>query len=285
MKKWITYLNERSPLAALGLLSIGMALFPMALRGNYDKVMLLLIYIVGLLLLVVMRMGDELKDYETDKIINPTRPLPRGLISIQEMNLALYSLYFILLLTALILFFTKGPQGAIALTSTVLMAYLMFKEFFMKNALDSSPLFYAFTHQIIVFPLYIWGGLSFDSTLLTDISFFYWALANFGASFTFEICRKLNPAAPALAKTYAHHYGRPLTVMIAFVFISLAALATYPLGVHYVAIPLALLLFLTLTQWIKKPEGFKKIEGLTVLLSLTTLLGPTLKLLIQEWSK
>ena len=285
MKKWITYLNERSPLAALGLISLGITLYPMALRGSFDKLMLVLSYLTGLLILVVMRMGDELKDYETDKIINPTRPLPRGLITIPQMTFALYLIYSLLILTGIFLFYYKGPEGSIALIMTILMAYLMYKEFFMSKALDSSPLFYAFTHQIIIFPLYMWAGLSYDSSLLGETPFLYWAMANFGTSFTFEICRKLNPASPALAKTYAHHYGRPFTAIVAFVFIAVAALSTYPLGVHYVAIPIALLLFITITQWIKKPDNFKKIEGLTVLLSLTTLLGPTIRLLIQMWSK
>jgi 4-hydroxybenzoate polyprenyltransferase len=284
VKKWMIYLNERSPLAALGLLSMGMALYPMALRWSFDKLMLIAIYLVGLLLLIVMRMGDELKDYETDKIVNPTRPLPRGLISVKEMSLALYGLYSLLILTGIALFFTKGAEGAIALISTVLFAYLMYKEFYMKSALDKSPLFYAFTHQLIVLPLYMWGGLSFDSTLLADKAFLFWALANFGASFTFEICRKLNPDAHKLANTYAHHYGRPTTAVVASFFIALATLATYPLGLHYITIPLAFILFATLFKWIKAPQSFKKVEGLTILLSLACLWGPIIRLFILKWS-
>jgi 4-hydroxybenzoate polyprenyltransferase len=167
-----------------------------------------------------------------------------------------------------------------ALLISLMFAYLMFKEFFIKKALDGSPLFYAFTHQLIVFPLYMWGGLTHDSSLLTSAPFLFWALSNMCASFTFEICRKLNPNAHVLAKTYAHHYGRPITATVASGFILLGGWALLQLELLWIASPLLLLLLIQLWLWVKRPQDFKKVEGLSVLFSLLSLLGPSLKILI-----
>lgn len=98
----------------------------------------------------------------------------------------------------------------------------MFREFYIGKTLNNQPMLYAFSHQLIVFPIHAWVALAMNEKLLHNSYFQGWLLANFGASFTFEICRKLDPSAHKLAQTYAHHYGRKLTVAWTALFISIS---------------------------------------------------------------
>jgi 4-hydroxybenzoate polyprenyltransferase len=284
MNKWLIYLKERSPLPVLLLLATGMIAYPMLLIGKMNWFTFLGTILINVFIFIMMRLGDELKDFEKDKIMNPTRPLPRGLILVSEMQNLFYAIYLILIIASGILLTYNKLLGFSMLAVTSTLAYLMYKEFYYGHKLEERPFLYALTHQIIVFPLYAWAGLTYLPELKGNELFLLWVLANFGTSFTYEICRKLDPNAHELAKTYAHHYGRPVTVIMCLILILIFTLAATQIGIGWIVIPMAALLILSLLKWLNNPESFKAVEGLAALLSLVTLWGPSLRLIYLHWS-
>jgi 4-hydroxybenzoate polyprenyltransferase len=143
---------------------------------------------------------------------------------------------------------------------------------------------YAITHQVIVFSLYAWVALAHDPEQLSNRAFQGWLLANFGGSFTFEICRKLNPNAHQFAGTYAHHYGRPLTMIFCTILMGCMFWGASLCGFSsWMILPL-ILLQLALINWIKKPLTYKVAEGLATLASLIIVLAPALIWLIKRWN-
>lgn len=279
----MTYLNERSPLPALTFLSLGIGFSTFAGLGKFDSLSLLLVVILNNLIFIQMRLGDELKDYENDKIINPTRPLPRGLLTTNEVHKALLILLVLLIFAALLIGYFYSALGGITFLICPLFAWLMFKEFYIGKSLAKEPMIYAFTHQVIVFPLFGWFGLALEPNLLTNSFFLGWLLANFGVSFTFEICRKLDPNAPKLAGTYAHHYGRGKTFLFVFIMMLYTALGAY-VGkfLWYSLVPLALL-FIALGAWVRKPETYKFPAGLAALNSIVALWAPAILWAVKRW--
>lgn len=283
MKKWFTYLNERSPLPALSFLSLGIGLSTFAGLGRFDWIALLVVLFVNNLIFIQMRLGDELKDFENDKIINPGRPLPRGLLTPNEVYGALLLVFGFLVFASLLVGVFYSWLGGVALVICPIFAWLMFKEFYIGKSLAKEPMLYALTHQVIVFPLFGWFGLALAPDLLRNPFFIGWLLANFGVSFTFEICRKLDPKAHKLAGTYAHHYGRKKTVFFTSIFLLYTLLGAYVGGFIFYALPPALLLFLSLLFWIKKPEVYKLPAGLAALNSIVTLWAPGLIWVAKRW--
>lgn len=283
MKKWMTYLNERSPLPALSFLSAGIGLSPMLATNQINWWLFTFCLVINNLIFIQMRLGDELKDYENDKIINPTRPLPRGLLTPGEVLKALKGLFAGLVVTGLIVAYYSLPAG-LALVMTTVFAWLMFKEFYIGQSLSKSPMLYALSHQVIVFPLFGWFALLLKSELLTNTMFLAWLLANFGASFTFEICRKLNPEAHKLANTYAHYYGRPKTVGFISIFMLYSALGAYGAGFLWYSLPPLLLLFGSLIYWMKNPAKYKIPAGLSALSSAVILWAPAIQSFLKGWN-
>lgn len=279
------YLNERSPLAALSFLSAGIAISSMAIAEKFNWWYVFLALAFNNVIFIQMRLGDELKDFENDKIINPTRPLPRGLLTPKEVLWNLKGLLCTMVVGGLLLgFLLHSWPAALAVITTTLFAWLMYKEFYLGSGLSKSPILYALSHQIIVFPLFGWMGLLLDPGLVTNPLFIGWLLANFGASFTFEICRKLNPAAHPLAKTYAHHYGRPTTVGCTIIFLSYSAIGARIGGFLWYSLPALIALLLSLLWWIKKPESYKIPAALSALSSAIILWAPAIIWLIKRWS-
>lgn len=283
MKKWMTYLNERSPIPALTFLSAGISLSPMLAANRVNWWLFILGLVINNLIFIQMRLGDELKDYENDKIINPDRPLPRGLLTTAEVFTALRFVCALLLVLSLVVGYYSLPAG-IALGVTPIFAWLMFKEFYNGQSLNKSPMLYALSHQVIVFPLFAWFGLLMEPRLLTNPYFLSWLLANFGASFTFEICRKLNPSAHKLANTYAHYYGRSETVILILIFILNSALGAWGGRFHWYSWPVLALLFISLLYWMKKPEKYKIPAALSALSSAVILWAPAIQSFLKGWN-
>lgn len=283
LSRFSTYLKERSPLPALSFLSAGICVSSMAFLESFNLHLFVLGLFFNNLLFIQMRLGDELKDFETDKIINPTRPLPRGLFSPQEVIKLLLIFLGVLLLTGLVIMGVKSSYGGLALIIAAAFSWLMYKEFYMSHELDKSPMLYALTHQVIVFPIFAWPGLTQDQNLIHNKLFLGWLLANFGASFTFEICRKLDPKAHKLAKTYAHHYGPTTTVVLCAVFMAISGIGACIAGFAYGSIPALVLLFISLLLWRSKPEKYKLPAGLSALSSAVILWAPAVIWLINSW--
>lgn len=285
MNRFMTYLNERSPLPALTFLSAGIVCSAMAVLQEFQWPLFIGAILINNLLFIQMRLGDELKDFETDKIINPTRPLPRGLYKTSEVMRILEVLLSLLIGLGLLIGVTLSVPGGCALVIASIFSWLMFKEFYISHTLDKSPMIYAITHQVIVFPLFAWPGLTQDPTLFESKIFLGWLLANFGASFTFEICRKLNPSAHELAKTYAHHYGRTKTVVFCAIFMTISAIGACYAGFGIYSWVALSILLISLLLWHQKPEMYKLPAGLSALSSAVILWSPFVMWVLKVWSR
>jgi 4-hydroxybenzoate polyprenyltransferase len=281
--KWLTYLNERSPLQALIFLSSIGALSSLAFKGEFNLILFLAGIIFNTLLFIQLRLGDEVKDFEKDKIVNPTRPLPRGLLKPEEVLKAMNIVFFTILVGGIFIGIGFSWISGLALCLSTIFGQLMYHEFYIGKELNKSPILYALTHQVIVFLIYGWIGLATDPDLISNKEFLGWLLANFGASFTFEICRKLDPNAHKLAQTYAHFYGREKTALITSLFIVLMAIGSFMTGFGvWMIAPLILLVF-SLFKWIERPVGFKKIEALAAINGLIVALAPAVIWLLRSW--
>lgn len=263
--KWIIYLNERSPVVPLLVISAGLALAGQFFVSQYSWTVTILGSLGILGVLVQLRLGDELKDFHKDKIIHPERPLPRGLLNPAEVESAMKGLIVFLILIAGAGSFLGHWSAGVLLAFTAIYGWLMYKEFYIGESLGRYPMAYALTHQIIIFPLYGWPAAMLGLEVLLQPVFVFFLIFNFGASMTFEICRKLDPNAHELQKTYLHHYGCGGTVVLTSAFILLSAMAGIYSGYERLLLPFQLLLLLSLSLIFFRPDRFKVIEGLATL--------------------
>jgi 4-hydroxybenzoate polyprenyltransferase len=135
-----------------------------------------------------LRLFDELKDEETDRKVNPTRPLVRGLLSSQAVKNAAYVLIaFEVILSAFV-----GVYALLPMLVAIGYSLLMYNEFFIGTWLRTQLLLYAITHTVVVIflgyalavvvtgnPLWSFPGVFFLSGIMN------WNLFNI-----FEISRK-----------------------------------------------------------------------------------------------
>jgi 4-hydroxybenzoate polyprenyltransferase len=214
---------------------------------------------------------DERKDLQKDLLVNPGRPLPRGLVTRRELDGAV-AVLLALLVAIGAWFLSRGSVGA-ATAVLAVAAYLclMDREFFVGQRLSKHPLPYAIVHQLLIVPLYVLPFLANDGISPIDSTVIGFVLANFGVSMCFEIGRKLDPAAPERCATYLQAYGpRRTTAALA----ALCGLALAGAGLMHVldaAWPVYAAFLAALPVIVLRPARHRIVEGLAVLQSLATL--------------
>ncbi len=274
---WQTYLKERSPLPAI--VTIG---FLQSLSSNYlfraelDGMGVVLSTLCLTLLLILMRLMDEIKDYQKDLVAHPERPLPRGLITPGQTRRAIQVLAGGLLATGALLFFFRSAQSGGAFVFTLGYLLLMYKEFFCSTFINRNAFFYAITHQVILIPMYIFSVAMTSPEAAFSQRTLWFSLTGLGASFAYEVCRKLDPHAHPVLKTYLVLYGRTPAIIAISLALGLLSVSAAKIGVQTLLWPAVGLLMLFLPLVYFMPGQFKLIERISALVVLIQLLSITI---------
>ena len=269
--RWLAYIRERYPVAVYVLLSSGYVLTGWSLTRSAPSALAIVFGVACFMLFFfALRLMDELKDYDKDVIAHPERPLPSGLLSREQARggINLSMLVMLGLAAAAGLLFSWNSGGLYLLIAAYL--WLMYKEFYVGQRLQQFPMVYAVSHQIIGIPMIYFATSLFDAANLEADAVKAASLLTLGAFFAYEVCRKLDPEAHPILKTYLSVYGRGRTFLIVLVAEALAAGAAYWTGVP--------LLFwvveaLVIASFVLPPPRYKVTETLATLGLLIHLLG------------
>ena len=280
MGAWITFLKERLPLLSYLVLVVGLAMSgnvlgraPAAAESAAESaatswVATAIAAAGAFLFFAVLRIMDEYKDYEKDKIAHPHRPLPRGLIAPAQVAVAVKSLAVAMLLFSIVIGLANRPAGISYLLVTGYL-WLMYREFYVGAWLANRPLLYAASHQVIILPLCYFCVLAGNPDTWRHLQPALLGITVLGAFFTYEVCRKLDPSAHPLLQTYLSHYGPAKTLGLTICMIALSALGALGLGLGQILWPLEGILIALLSLLLLSPNRFKVIEhGATISLAL-----------------
>ena len=156
-----------------------------------------------------MRLFDEIKDYEVDLKINPTRPLARGILSVIQVKKALLLLIIFELILAT---FVGGWNSFIVHGLAIGYSLLMYEEFFIGDFLRPHLTTYAVTHTCSSFLLAISAGVAMTGISITDFhaDTYIFFLMNWAFFNLFEFARKtfaVSEERPGVL-SYSNIFGR-----------------------------------------------------------------------------
>lgn len=209
MEKWLQFFKERTPVASYLLITFGPVASGYYLTEAPRAHSPLLSFLGFFLFFIVLRMMDEYKDFEKDVLAHPARPLPRGLIPLPEFNKAIGIGVGLMIAFNAFLFFNGMKCSATLYALVVVHLWLMYKEFYMGEWLNNHPILYALTHQLILVTLCLFCISTYrvDGTYhFTRLEWIY-SFSVLFAFFSYEVCRKLDPEAHPVLKTYRYVYG------------------------------------------------------------------------------
>lgn len=227
MGKWLKFFKERTPIASYLLLTLGPVMSGYFLSATPRLHSPLISFTGFFLFFIVLRMMDEYKDYEKDVLAHPKRPLPQGLIPLPEFNRGIGIGVCLMIAFNSFLYFADMKCSALLYALVVIHLWLMYKEFYVGEWLNKKPLFYAVTHQLILLTLCLFSLATFRADGFFHFSRTDWvySFSVLFAFFSYEVCRKLDPGAHPVLKTYRAVYGMRGVFRIVGVLIFLHLLA------------------------------------------------------------
>jgi 4-hydroxybenzoate polyprenyltransferase len=287
--RWLTYIRERFPLPTYLLLS-GCLCWSGAALGHHRQDARpwfgpAALGMLGLLLFFFeLRLMDELKDFTKDQIAHPARPLPRGLITEREARTLVGVLLVAMIGFSLVIAMLGQPEAAMIYGLITGYLFLMFKEFFAGEGLSRRPFVYGFTHQIILMPLVAFPVALFHHRLWAEPETWKLGLSVLGAFFTYELCRKLDPSAHPVLRTYPQVYGRGGTLFRISLTSATALLGTSLLHIEAVGAPVVMLTWIAAVIWVMRPHCHKWVEAMATISLLVHLACIPLFEMVQRWS-
>ncbi len=212
--RWWIYQRERFPLAAhlplIAVFSAAAVGFSAALRhATPSWGAFFTAFVTSSAAFAQLRISDEFKDFEEDRQHRPYRPVPRGLVTLNELKTIAIWLAFAQLVAALLL---DERLLAVLIVCWGWIAF-MGREFFLGAYLRTRPLLYMATHMAIM-PIIHFYATACDwlpSAGTMPQGLFWFVTASFFNGLVIETGRKIRHPAdeePGV-KTYSVLWGRP----------------------------------------------------------------------------
>ncbi len=230
LKKYLKYIEERFPLPGVLLYAGSLYWMSYVFAGTLKyasewKVSdFIMGFIVFFLVFLHLRIFDEHKDFEKDRIAYPERMLSRGEITLQDLRKILYPVLGIEFLLSLVL----GIQVFTAWMMILIWTLLMLKEFFAPKFLNKRIGLYLISHQILV-PIMILFPIMQRHNLLHSsendlVLFTIFSLGTMCLTMTYEIARKTWSAdrENEHADSYTREWGIGRTYIASFIVAAIA---------------------------------------------------------------
>ncbi len=274
MNRWMTYFIERfSPVTSL-LVITGIAVSGTVLGGGtFSSISFTVSCLFLFYLSFLLRLKNDLRDYDTDRVAFPSRALPRGVLHRKEVQAVVSILQYGLVLYIIVLFGMFGLMTKALLVITAVYYWLMQNNFYQGKTLDRKPFLKTAIQQGFIVPL-VFLVISFaQNQVPCSSSCFAYALLLYGAFFTFEICRKLDPWSHPASQSLIHFFGFKKMYKAVVVLLLLSAIGAYWIGASLYLIPCQCAVFLSLTYLFKNPRRFSMTE-----------FAASLSLIVHSWA-
>jgi 4-hydroxybenzoate polyprenyltransferase len=230
MKKWWTFTVERfdpiSHFVMIGLFVFShYALYLRSPEHPSLPVFELVLLVLGTVAFFYkLRLYDEIKDYELDVKINPTRPLVRGLVTHTDLYRGIATCIFL----ELACFSIRGLASTITISVSILYSLLMYKEFFIREKIRPYLTTYAVSHTVIstFISFSLFSAFHQVTAWNLDTAYIFFALNSWCLFNIFEFGRKTFTQAEERhnVESYSKIFGRTGAVALVA---SMAAVSAY----------------------------------------------------------
>lgn len=127
-------------------------------------------------LTIILRLCDEFKDKEVDKVLFPERCLPKGLVKYEDIEKLLYAIALVWVPVNYIF-----GQADMAFTILMIYVYLFYKYFFFPRQISNNLMLALFTHN----PIMLVGSFYIVSLFSVEQGLDVWTLKNFMLALAF----------------------------------------------------------------------------------------------------
>ena len=248
MRRLMGYARERFPLAAYlpmillaAAAALGYSRVARGAPGFSPPVTFLVTAFTLLAAFFALRVADEHKDADVDRLTRPELPVPRGLVTLRELRVAAA----VLAAVAVALNVLLSPMLLLPLAGIALWLTLMTREFFAREWLRGQPTTYLASHMVIM-PLLLLYATAADWMTVgagAPRSLWLFLAASYATGLVLEIGRKIRAPGEERpgVETYTGSWGttRAVVAWLASVAASAALIALTAMAVRATWTPVA----------------------------------------------
>lgn len=151
MKNWVKLVKERFnplffiPLVAL-FVSVNGQFAQKIINIDLGAVRFLVVFALAVSFFFRLRLFDDIKDLEQDRMNHPQRPFPRGILSVTQARRVLA----LLILLELAITFNLGFWPFVVHLVAILFSILMYEDFFLSEDLKALPTLSSMVHFFVI---------------------------------------------------------------------------------------------------------------------------------------
>ena len=240
--------------------------------------------------LFLLRVFDEHKDHESDRINHPERVLQKGLVQLSEIRILGYFAFGVQIAGLFLLDIDRTM--ALLWGGVWFWTLLMFKEFFIKETLRANLVAYSFLHLLISPLLILFVFINYSENQINWPVVQIIFLVLFSSGWFYEITRKTKPQESERKEpSFSNTWGLQKASYIQFIVFNIFTTASLALFAKLTILNISSIVILTflyiltvstIFNFTKNPniKNQKKTEGCVALSSGFVLLFPFIKSLL-----
>ena len=234
--RWWIYQRERFPLAghtpviaAFSLAAVGYSILERGANTFLGGRQLLVAFTCSFLFFLQLRLADEVKDFEEDRLYRPYRPVPRGLVTLRELAFVWMGSVLLQLLSVFWLTVRLLPL----LVAVWAYQLLMSREFFHRDWLKGHPVAYMMSHMVIMPLIFLFASACdwIAAGYTGPMRGLFWMMAvNFFVGMVIEIGRKIRAPSDEEhgVETYSLLWGQSAAVLAWLTMMAASVAFAYP---------------------------------------------------------
>ena len=204
-RRFYAYQNERFPLVLLSLSLFPVTLSSAAVVSKFTIMGIVLGFIASLAYIFHIRVNDEERDFEHDTAHHSTRPLQRGIITLNELKIINATAIFLVALIAIL----SGLEATFIALIMIIYSYFARHDFFYREKIRRHFFIYNLVHiiQILLLQIFVYAVIA-NRIQFTELLLAHFLFTLAGTAI-FEFVRKLKiPGEDGTGMdTYTHHLG------------------------------------------------------------------------------
>ena len=224
MDALVIFVRDRVPVRAYLLFSFSISLAPYFLLKLPVSYPLTLLSFLGIFLIMLqMRLLDDIQDVQVDRIAHPERPFASGEVSIHDGERLAGILQLLILLFGVITFFAASYKGFFFYMAAAVYVWNNYKWFYFEEWMKEHPVLAFCIAELVFFPVLFFSFSVVDPERAFDTEALGYSFLLFSASMVYNVVRKLDPQAHPAVQNFVHlmGYKRVFVGLMPFMILSL----------------------------------------------------------------
>lgn len=282
--QFIDFIKARVPILPYTLFAALISTAPLfLLHAKFNLLSIVLSFLGVLLILIQMRLLDDVQDAEIDKIAHKDRPFASGTLSSNDGQRMAGWLQLAILVFAVIILLIGSYTAFFFYLASAVYIWNDYKGFYFPEWMHNHPITAFILGQLVFFPLIFFCFALIDEKKAFDDESIAYAFLVFSALIICDIARKLNPKAHPILQNFVHLMGYRRVFFALMPILLVSTIIAGTLGLGWILYPVQFAAFVSLAGVLFSSLRWNFAASVTLISLYAHAAAPLIKTLMQNY--